>query len=213
MNDVEWRTRTDPEPMLNYPRGRASERKLRLYAVARCRSVGHMLRADASWAAVAAAERYADGALAEEELRRAYFAASPDAIPGLEWAAHTAAVVAQYTAWTGDGAAWYAAERTGFLCHRYLDDPATDRRVFAAAARCVFGDPFRPAVVDRAWLTADVVALATGVYEDRAFDRLPILADALQDAGCEDADILEHCRQPGPHARGCWVADALTGRG
>ena len=179
MNDVEWRTRTDPEPMLNYPRGRASERKLRLYSVACCRLVGHLLRADASWAAVEAAERYAEGLVTRAELHRAYFAASPDGLPGLEGAAHTAAVVAQYTAWTGDGAAWYAAERTGFLCHRYLDDPATERRAFAAAARCVFGDPARPAVVDRTWLTADVVALAEGVYEARAFDRLPILADAL----------------------------------
>jgi hypothetical protein len=45
--------------------------------------------------------------------------------------------------------------------------------------------------------------------EERAFERLPILADALQDAGCENADILDHCRGPGPHARGCWVVDLI----
>ena len=57
-----------------------------------------------------------------------------------------------------------------------------------------------------------MVKVAQGIYYDRAFDRLPILADALEDAGCHDAAILEHCRQPGPHVRGCWVVDLLTGR-
>ncbi len=47
---------------------------------------------------------------------------------------------------------------------------------------------------------------------DRAFDRMPILADALQDAGCDNLNILNHCRQPGEHVRGCWVVDLLTGR-
>jgi hypothetical protein len=56
-----------------------------------------------------------------------------------------------------------------------------------------------------------VVALARGIYDDRAFDRLAILADALQDAGCDNADVLGHCRGPGPHVRGCWVVDLLLG--
>ena len=56
------------------------------------------------------------------------------------------------------------------------------------------------------------VKLAQGIYEERAFDRLPILADALEDAGCDNADILSHCRGPGPHARGCWVVDLLLGK-
>jgi hypothetical protein len=66
--------------------------------------------------------------------------------------------------------------------------------------------------LDPAWRTSTVVALAEGVYADRAFDRLPILADALEDAGCGHADILAHCRGDGPHARGCWVVDLLLGR-
>ena len=61
-------------------------------------------------------------------------------------------------------------------------------------------------------LTSTVLALAGEIYEDRAFDRLPILADALQDAGCEDKDVLTHCRQPGGHSRGCWVMDVLLGK-
>jgi hypothetical protein len=78
--------------------------------------------------------------------------------------------------------------------------------------REIIGNPFRPVAVDSAWLTSDVVALATGIYAEKAFDRMPILADALQDAGCENEDILTHCRGPGPHVRGCWVVDRLLGK-
>ncbi|WP_439625559.1 hypothetical protein [Gemmata sp.] len=67
--------------------------------------------------------------------------------------------------------------------------------------------------MDAAWLTSDVLALATGIYEKRAFDLMPILADALQDAGCNSDDILNHCRGPGPHVRGCWVVDSVLGKG
>jgi hypothetical protein len=82
-----------------------------------------------------------------------------------------------------------------------------------AFLRDTFGNPFRPVTLDPAWLTSTVLQLATGIYADRAFDRLPILADALQDAGCESADILAHCRGPGPHVRGCWVVDRVLGKG
>jgi hypothetical protein len=77
---------------------------------------------------------------------------------------------------------------------------------------CIFGNPFRPVAFDPTWLTSTVLALATGIYAEHAFDRMPILADALQDAGCENADILNHCRQPGDHVRGCWVVDLLLGK-
>jgi hypothetical protein len=76
----------------------------------------------------------------------------------------------------------------------------------------VFGNPFRPVSLDPSWRTSTVVSLAEGIYADRAFDRLPILADALQDAGCDHADILNHCRSDGVHVRGCWVVDLLLGK-
>jgi hypothetical protein len=66
--------------------------------------------------------------------------------------------------------------------------------------------------VDPSWLTPPVVQLARGIYDERAFDRLPVLADALQDAGCANDDVLAHCRGPGPHVRGCWVVDVVTSR-
>ncbi|MBN9118244.1 MAG: hypothetical protein J0I06_03635 [Planctomycetes bacterium] len=77
----------------------------------------------------------------------------------------------------------------------------------------MFGNPFRPAPADPEWLTPIVVSLADGIYDERAFDRMPILADALQDAGCTNDDILSHCRDTSlTHVRGCWVIDLLTGR-
>ena len=76
----------------------------------------------------------------------------------------------------------------------------------------VLGNPFRPVAVDPSWLTSTVLALANQMYESRDFSPMPILADALQDAGCGNVDVLTHCRQPGVHFRGCWVVDLLTGR-
>jgi len=78
--------------------------------------------------------------------------------------------------------------------------------------RCVCGNPFRPATLDPKLLTSTARSLAEGIDAERAFDRLPILADALQDAGCEDLELLGHCRGPGPHGRGCWAVDRVLGR-
>ncbi len=72
-------------------------------------------------------------------------------------------------------------------------------------------NPFRPVAFDPAWRTESVVALARGMYETRDFAPMPVLADALDDAGCADPDILAHCRGPGPHVRGCWVVDLVLG--
>ncbi|OWK43678.1 hypothetical protein FRUB_03277 [Fimbriiglobus ruber] len=79
-------------------------------------------------------------------------------------------------------------------------------------ARDIFGNPFRPAPLDPAWQTSTVLSLAEGIYADRAFDRLPILADALEESGCDNTDLLNHCRSEGPHARGCWAVDLLLGK-
>jgi hypothetical protein len=78
--------------------------------------------------------------------------------------------------------------------------------------RDIFGNPFRPVAIDPRWLTASVIDLSRTIYDDRAFDRMPILADALMDAGCDSQEILAHCRGPGPHVRGCWVVDLLLGK-
>ena len=91
-----------------------------------------------------------------------------------------------------------------------------ERLAQADLVRDLFGPlPFRPVSVNRAWLAWDggtVAKLAAATYEERAFDRLPILADALEEAGCADAELLGHLRGPGPHVRGCWVLDLLLGQ-
>ncbi len=78
--------------------------------------------------------------------------------------------------------------------------------------RDVVGAPFSATKSVIAWQTVTVMSLATAIYADRAFDRLPILADALEDAGCDHADILNHCRGPGPHVLGCWPLDLVLGK-
>jgi hypothetical protein len=91
-------------------------------------------------------------------------------------------------------------------------DPAA---TCCSALRCLYGNPFRLAFVDPAWLSwngGTVGKLARAIYDDSALERLPILADALEDAGCSDQDILNHCRQPAAHVPGCWVVDLLSVR-
>jgi hypothetical protein len=82
--------------------------------------------------------------------------------------------------------------------------------------RDIFGlTPFRPVAISPDWLTwndAMIPKLAQAIYEEQAFDHLPILADALEEAGCTDADILGHLRGPGPHVRGCWPVDLCLGK-
>ncbi len=85
----------------------------------------------------------------------------------------------------------------------------------AGLLRCIFGNPFRPVAVDGAWAAwrgGTAARLARAIYDERAFGRLPFLADALEEAGCPERAILAHCRGPGPHARGCWVVDLLLGK-
>ena len=86
-------------------------------------------------------------------------------------------------------------------------------REFVIHAHDIFGNPFRPVAFDAAWRTDTAVSLSKGMYESRDFSAMPILADALQDAGCENEDILNHCRNEAlPHVRGCWVVDLVLGK-
>jgi hypothetical protein len=92
----------------------------------------------------------------------------------------------------------------------------SERRAQVALVRDIFGNPFRPPpAIDPTWLSSNdghVFKLATAIYNDRAFDRLPALAAALEAAGCKDAESLDHLRRPGPHVRGCWAVDAVLGK-
>ena len=110
--------------------------------------------------------------------------------------------------------------RPGRLVDRLSDSPELFGGVevadviikyFDACYRDVVGNPFRPVAFAPAWRTSTAVSLARQMYESREFAAMPILADALQDAECEVADVLDHCRGPGPHVRGCWVVDGVLG--
>ena len=82
----------------------------------------------------------------------------------------------------------------------------------AILLRDIFGNPFRPVTFSPSWRTSTAASLASQMYESGDFGAMPILADALQDAGCDSADVLDHCRGPRPHVRGCWVVDLVLGK-
>jgi hypothetical protein len=95
----------------------------------------------------------------------------------------------------------------------YCGDERTANGIICELLRDVFGNPFHPVAFDPAWRTDTAGSLARTMYDSRDFGAMPILADALQDAGCDNADILNHCRDPKQvHVRGCWVVDLVLAR-
>jgi hypothetical protein len=214
MTEEEWQACTDPMRMLSSLRGKAGDRLLRLFAVACCRRIWDLLDTRGR-KAVELGERLAEGHSIFNE-----------SIPVWEWEASSAGEVAAFgtvkleAAEAADVAADYAAEAVGELALRTKVLPERVRHVVAerllqsALLRCIFG-PFRPVAPEAVWLAwndGTIPKLAQAIYEERAFDRLPILADALEEAGCDNAAVLAHCREPGVHDRGCWVIDLLLGR-
>jgi hypothetical protein len=228
MDEAEWRACAAPGAMLEQltrlgkAREKQGRRKMRLFACACCRQAWSKLGDERSRDAVAVSERFADGLASAEEMMKAREAAdavcedaasvlpqpfSDDPIR-LATAALASALDDPLLAATGAASAleWPLGwrERFGFQCQ---------------LLRCLFGNPFRAVAVDPGWQTPAVVALALAAYEDRVLpegsldsDRLATLADALEDAGCDHREILDHLRGPGPHIRGCWVLDKLLDR-
>jgi hypothetical protein len=103
-------------------------------------------------------------------------------------------------------------ERVAAFIQADLAIISAEQQEATALLRDVLGNPFRPVIVEPSWRSSNVVTLARAIYDERAFDRMPILADALEDAGCTNPDILDHCRQPGEHVRGCWLVDLVLGK-
>jgi hypothetical protein len=209
----------------------ASERKLRLVGCACCRLIWHNLIHPQSKAAVEAAERFADGVCSVEELSEAGEEAAAVAWQGTpprrvdrdrraEYVEHLSAAAAASVTGVEADDGWPFWEHLGDVLERVVEaaefQPFGLSRAAMEAALCdsmrdVFGNPYRPAAFP-AWLTPAVVSLARAAYDDRAYDLLPILADALEEAGCGDQVILAHCRGPGSHVRGCWAVDAILGK-
>jgi hypothetical protein len=235
MNEELWRTTDDPfvllghlYPMTGVDSARPQDRESRLYLLACARRAWDRL----PWACrslVEIAERLVDRWKADRELRRVVYSMAeglvnqrvtdpeghaeviagleeglarltvfrpPGAPPDPEWDPKT---------WAGLAYLIYAPYAQATPAYNQI--PAALHS--ADLIREVFGD--RPHLAaDPAWLSTDAVALADRVYESRDFTLLPILADALQDAGCADEAVLSHCRDPRrTHVRGCWVVDAI----
>jgi hypothetical protein len=92
------------------------------------------------------------------------------------------------------------------------DAEETERQFQSHLVRDMTGNPFQVVTLDPSWLTSNVVPLAQAIYEERSFADLPVLADALEEAGCTNTHILAHCRLPREHVRGCWAVDLLLGK-
>jgi hypothetical protein len=104
------------------------------------------------------------------------------------------------------------ASTAAMNCREAMSDPILEARIQTNLLRDIFKNPALFVEFDPRWRTSDVVGLARAIYDDRAFERMPILADALMDAGCEHEEIIGHCRGAGPHVRGCWVVDLILGK-
>jgi hypothetical protein len=244
MTEAEWLAATDPQPMLEHLRGRASDRKLRLFACACCWRMIHLATDPRSQRTVEVAELFADGLVAEDGCQTAFTSAAktdgdristPDPYTARSSDSDRTALAAAYASSAVSDAARNTAAKAvplGSVLRRLAEAAAyaafdvSDNPAFTAADiaedgagiahaeffRDIFNNPFRPVTAGPSWPSETVVALATGIYAERAFDRMPILADALEEAGCDDVDVLTHCRGPGPHVRGCWVVDRVLGK-
>jgi hypothetical protein len=229
MTEAEWLTCTDPSVMLEHLKGKTIDRRMRLFAVACCRSMWHRI-IDQQWRKVVeCAEQVADGRASLDEMEAARRAASA----GRTTETTLVASQVRHDGWT---AAWHTARQAVMAASwaASLDLRGERHGVRKAASRAargeqeqgqiallrdLLGNPFRPVACDSACRTAVVISLATAAYEERNLpsghldnERLAVLADALEEAGA-DADLVAHCCQPGPHVRGCWAVDLILGKG
>jgi hypothetical protein len=209
MKEEEWLKGNKPAKMLRCNRLKNLDRKFRLFSCACCRRIWNLLPDKASQLAVETAERFADGQATRSEMLDVVAKLKPQSYTDTSWRAGKAAWYTVTDILQSD-AAYHTANQTAEA------DPASGEEIrewLAEIIRDIFGNPFRPVTFLPEWRTSTVLSLAQGIYSERAFDRMPILADALMDAGCSEEDILNHCRGPGPHVRGCFVVDLVTGRG
>jgi hypothetical protein len=226
LTEADWQGRNLPVEMLysleqfEWPSGMG--RKFRLFAVAAVWPYREHVVDQRSLSALGVAAQVADGLLPVEHLAPAHRAAWAT-LPGPPVETHLQVCVARAAGRTVEEAPFHAALYTHNEVTALEGELGGDRvndfkgRIkaqhrLANLLREIFGNPFRPVSFSPAWRTDTAVSLAKQMYDSRDFALMPILADALQDAGCDNDDILNHCRGPGPHVRGCWVVDLVLGR-
>jgi hypothetical protein len=227
-----WKTRW--QGWVGARRFRVSQRKEQLFLVACCRRIQHLAPEPEGERVLDLLERLADGLATEEELQAACTVlrmAEADRRNNqagtwfTEYIEATNAILA--AGQTGRrweevidtaAAAWGYSVAGQYSFGEYEEYEREEEEEAARQAdllRDILGNPFQSPYLDPAWLAWQdrlAVRLAEGIYQERTFEHLPILGDALEEAGCTQALILDHCRQPGPHTRGCWVVDLVLNR-
>jgi hypothetical protein len=197
MTEAEWSSACSPLSLLPSLAG-ASARKLRLFLCGCFRAREEMKwstdRFEVDRAAVELAECWADGLIEQNEVFQSGVVRS-----------------ANVALFPNDGELRHRAAEAPLVKH---DPPftvsASEQLLRARLLRDIFGNPFRSVTFSPAWRTDTAVSLAKPMYDTREFSAMPILADALQDAGCDNEGILNHCRDVNQvHVRGCWVVDLV----
>jgi hypothetical protein len=197
VDEATWRTTHNSTRMVNFVRDLASERKFRLFGCACVRQVWELLPIDCR-KALWLAERFAEGEVPHSELKRAeqMVARVAERNPASPTVRSVTQVVVDSDVVLDNF--WLAVCSDALQCE---------------LARCVFGNPFRPVLSVSAWAQSETARqMAQAITDEGRYADLPILADALEDAGCADEDVLGHCRGGAAHARGCWVVDLILGR-
>jgi hypothetical protein len=231
MTEAEWQGGGESAPMLAQLGAQASGRKQRLLACANCRRWWNELSWPTQRRAVEVAERFADGRASDADLAAAAETATmvAAAAPQFEAFAYQAAAAAanedaaealratlealEHVARSAAAAETAPGEDEAAVVAAALAD---ERRAQAVLIRELFGNPFRPVAADPFWLCWNdgcVVKMARVISDDRHWTDLPILGDALEEAGCNSQSLLRHCRQPAGHVPGCWALDLLLGQG
>jgi hypothetical protein len=216
MTEAQWLAATDWHRLIShFGHKNANARKARLFAVACCRRLAHLFNDPGdpdprTSDALALCEQFADGGVSRNQLRKAERAVLTAIHESVNKHGPNEQAWARDAVWrtARNEEVWQGVES----CLRAVKQDRDEQAAEAVLFRDLFGNPFRPVELDPRWLTTDVKLLAQGIYDERAFDRMPILADALQDADCTDDAVLNHCREPGEHARGCWVVDLILGK-
>ena len=232
MTEEQWLSHTDPYDLLMPFPGKWDHRKLWLFGCACFRRAWHLLTDVRARNCVEMAERLVDGRATEQEAASAweiFFEAADDELycyRGLD----THEAIRNLVCFVDPAAsltlASEVAEGVGAAASESIPGESSsakagiwrkakrqERVVQADLLRDIFGPlPFRTVAVNSSMLTPKVIAIARTMYDSRAFERMPELGDALQEAGCTNADMLKHCREPGVHVRGCWAIDLLLGK-
>jgi hypothetical protein len=224
--EIDWLNCTDPFEMQTFVRESIGDRKIRLFTVGCCRRIWHLLSAD-SRHAVEVSEECADQMMAYNDIRAKRLLLENTYTPDLQRnpilpndAAYMAAwwmlgdTLEYPTTFLAKVAVSWASTAIAVSSNRNGEDThdAYEDKCQCELLRDIVGNPFRAVAFDPIWRTDTTVSLARSMYDSRHFDALPILGDALEEAGCDNAAMIDHCRGPGPHVRGCWVVDLLLGK-